>query len=55
MMMMMMVIVVMMIGVTVLTNGHYHDLDNYFQFTITINHLPFQFSTIYIYYGVGSN
>ena len=44
MMMMMMMIVVMMMDVIVLTEGHDDDLDNYCQFTITITHLPFQFS-----------
>ena len=52
MMMMMMMIVVMMIvqmmmDLIVLTDDHDDDLDNYCQFTY-INHLPFQFSTIYI-------
>ena len=48
MMIVVMMIVVMMMDVIVLTDDHDDDLDNYCQFTLTINHLPFQFSTIYI-------
>ena len=48
MIMIMMMIVIMMMDVIVLTEDHDDDLDNYCQFTLTINHLPFQFSTIYI-------
>ena len=47
MMMMMMMMIVVMMDVIVLTDDHADDLDNYCQFTITINPLPFQFSTIY--------
>ena len=58
--MMMIMIVVMMMDVIVLTDDHDDDLDNYSQFTTTINHLQFQVSAIYIkvpasFYGVGSN
>ena len=41
-----MMIVVMMMDVIVLTDDHDDNLDNYCQFTLTINPLPFQFSTI---------
>ena len=43
----MMIVVMMMMDVIVLTDDR-ANLDNYCQFTLTINHLPFQFSTIYI-------
>ena len=45
----MIMIVVMMMDVIELTDDHDDDLDNYSQFTTSINHLQFQVSTIYIY------